>query len=211
MALRRCCALILLALALDVRAARAQCTYSLSSTSASVPSTANTGSLSVVTGTSCTWTAVSNVGWVSITGGATGIAIGTVTYSVAANTTGAARSGTLTIAGKTFTINQAANSCTYTLSATSASVVAIANTGSLSVSTGTSCAWTSTSNVAWVSITAGATGTGIGIVSYSVLANTGASRTGTLTIAGKTFSITQAAGSGTGTAPQPPTNVRIIK
>jgi hypothetical protein len=75
-----------------------------------VPATASAGSLSVTTGSSCSWTAVSNVGWVTITAGASGTALGTVSYSVAANTTAAARSGTLTVAGQTVTINQAAGS-----------------------------------------------------------------------------------------------------
>ncbi len=207
--LRRCCALIVLALALDVRPVEAQCVYSLGTMSASVPSTANTGSLSIVTGTSCSWTAVSNVAWVAITAGATGTGISTVTYSVAANTTNSPRTGTLTIAGQTFTITQAANSCVYALGTTSASVPSAANTGSLAVTAGTSCSWTAVSNVGWVAITAGASGTGISTVTYSVAANTtGSGRTGTLTIAGQTFTITQAAG--TSQVPAAPKNLRIV-
>ncbi len=49
---------------------------------------------------------MSNVPWLTITAGATGLRNGTVTYSVAANTTGANRTGTLTIAGQTFTVTQ---------------------------------------------------------------------------------------------------------
>jgi hypothetical protein len=108
--LGRRCALIALAFALFARPVQAQCVYSLSTTNVSVPSTANTGSLSVTTGTACSWTATSNVSWVTITVGASGSGIGTVTYSVAVNTTGAARSGTLTVAGQTVTINQSAGS-----------------------------------------------------------------------------------------------------
>ena len=106
---RRCCALVALAFALSARPVQAQCVYSLSTTSVSVPSTVSTGSLSVTTGSACSWTAVSNVSWVTITAGASGTGPGTVSYSVAANT-GAARSGTLTIAGQTVTITQAAGS-----------------------------------------------------------------------------------------------------
>src|ERR671937_692124 len=176
MNVRRCCALIALALALHARPVQAQCVYSLSATSASVPSFASTNSLSVTTGTSCSWTAVSNVSWITIAGGASGTGIGTVTYSVAANPTGSARTGTLMVAGQTYTITQAGNSCVYSLSNTSDSVPSFATTNSLSVTTGTSCSWTAVSNVSWVTITAGA-------------------RTGTLTIAGQTYTITQAANS----------------
>jgi hypothetical protein len=133
-----------------------------------------------------------------------------VSYSVAANTTGAARSGTLTIAGQTVTINQSTSGCTYSVSTTSVSVPATASTGSLSVTTGSACSWTAVSNVSWVTITAGASGTGPGTVSYSVAANTGAARSGTLTIAGQTVTITQAAGSQS-QPPGAPTNVHIIR
>jgi hypothetical protein len=57
------------------------------------------------------------------------------------------------------------------------------------------------SNATFITVTAGASGTGSGTVSYSVAANTATtSRTGTLTIAGQTFTVTQAgaaAGGGT--------------
>jgi hypothetical protein len=66
------------------------------------------------------------------------------------------------------------------------------------------------SNVPWITITAGASGSGIGGVSYVVAANTGAARTGTLTVAGKTVTFSQAAGSG-GTPPVAPTNLRIVR
>ena len=54
------------------------------------------------------------------------------------------------------------------------------------------CAWTATSNAPWLTIAAGASGTGSGPVSYNVGANTGTARTGTLTIAGQTFTVNQA-------------------
>lgn len=53
-------------------------------------------------------------------------------------------------------------------------------------------AWTAASNDAWISITAGATGSGDGSVGYQVSPNAGAApRTGTLSIAGQTFTVWQ--------------------
>ncbi len=177
------------------------CTYSLSASSANVAATANTGSVNVIASASnCAWTAVSNVGWVSITGGANGAGNGPVNYSVQANA-GAARNGTLTIAGRTYTINQAAAavSCTFSLSAPSTNVGAAASSGSVNViASASNCAWTAASNVGWVSITGGSSGTGNGTVNYSVQTNAGAARSGTLTVAGQTFTINQAAASGGG-------------
>jgi len=54
----------------------------------------------------------------------------------------------------------------------------------------TSGAWTATSNATWLHTSA--SGTGNGLASLSFDANSGATRTGTLTIAGLTLSVTQA-------------------
>ena len=90
--------------------------------------------------------------------------------------------------------------CTYSINPTSASQPATAGTGSVSVSTSASCSWTAVSNASFLTITAGSSGTGNGTVSYSFTANTGTTaRTGTLTIAGLTFTVTQAGTTGGGT------------
>jgi M6 family metalloprotease-like protein len=59
--------------------------------------------------TRCAWTAVSNAPWITVTSGAAGRGSGTVRYTVAQNTSAAPRSGSITIAGKPFTVAQAAN------------------------------------------------------------------------------------------------------
>jgi uncharacterized protein (TIGR03437 family) len=82
------------------------CTFSLSSTGQVFGPAGGTGSVNVASTTGCSWTAVSNApSFITITGGANGSGSGAVTYNVAANP-GAARSGTLTIAGKTYTVTQ---------------------------------------------------------------------------------------------------------
>jgi hypothetical protein len=70
----------------------------------------NTGSVTVTKNLSatapCDWTAVSNNSFITIDSGASGSNNGTVNFTVAPNTTGAARVGTLTVAGRTVTITQ---------------------------------------------------------------------------------------------------------
>jgi hypothetical protein len=82
------------------------CTYAISPTTTSFAATAGTGSISVTAGTGCSWTTSESLSWVTITGGASGTGNGTVSYSVDANTSTTSRSGTMTIAGQTFTISQ---------------------------------------------------------------------------------------------------------
>ena len=58
----------------------------------------------------CNWTATvssSASSWITITSGASGSGNGTVTYAVAGNSSASSRTGTMTIAGQTFTVTQA--------------------------------------------------------------------------------------------------------
>ncbi len=92
-----------------------------------------------------------------------------------------------------YTLRYTGSSCSYSLSPSSQSLSQPAGSGSVTVTTQSGCAWTAASNAGWITVTSGASGTGNGTVNYSVTQNTGAkSRAGTLTIAGKTFNVTQA-------------------
>ena len=73
-------------------------------------------------GSGCAWTAASDSAWLDVTGGASGSANGTVSYSVDANPTTAQRIGRLTIAGKIFTFTQAGAACSYAVSPTTRTV-----------------------------------------------------------------------------------------
>ncbi|OGE88727.1 MAG: hypothetical protein A2722_02375 [Candidatus Doudnabacteria bacterium RIFCSPHIGHO2_01_FULL_50_11] len=169
----------------------ASCSNSISPTSRSHGAGAETGTVGVTAGAGCSWTASESLSWVSITAGSSGTGNGTVNYSVSSNS-GGARSGTITIASQTFTVNQAGAACSYSISPTSASVSSAAGSGSVSVTAGAGCAWTSTSNDSWITRTGGASGSGNGTVTYSYTSNGGSARTGTLTIADQTFSLSQA-------------------
>ena len=55
------------------------------------------------------------------------------------------------------------------------------------------CDWTVSNVPGWILTTSGSSGSGGGMVNYSVAANTGTSRIGTMTIAGQNIVVTQAA------------------
>jgi C1A family cysteine protease len=84
------------------------CGYVLSSSAANVAYSGGSKSLKVWARGTCAWTAVSNASWITITAGNTGPGNKTVQYKVAANGTTQSRTGTLTIAGKTYMVKQAA-------------------------------------------------------------------------------------------------------
>src|SRR4030095_258201 len=56
--------------------------------------------------TGCGWSAVANDAWITIPSGSSGSGNGTVTYSVVANLSTSPRTGTMSIAGQTFTVSQ---------------------------------------------------------------------------------------------------------
>jgi Viral BACON domain/Putative binding domain, N-terminal len=83
------------------------CVFAINPTSQSFGKNAATsGPIAVTTGATCSWTATANDSWITVTMGATGTGNGTVRFSITQNTTGVDRTGTLTIAGRTFTVDQ---------------------------------------------------------------------------------------------------------
>ncbi len=84
----------------------AACGYRISPASQSVSSSGGARTVSVSTTPGCAWTAVSNVSWVVITSNNSSEGSGTVSYSVAVNSSASSRTGKLTVAGQTLTIKQ---------------------------------------------------------------------------------------------------------
>ena len=177
------------------------CSIRLSHLSEAIGPGGGPSAVGVVASVACTWTAVSNVDWITITSAPSGTGTGTVLFSVAPSPGGIQRSGTLTIAGQTFTVVQTdPNGCFYTLSpSTGLPVPAIGGTGVIEVIAPFGCPWTAVSNSSFLRITGPSTGAGGGLVQYSLLANPGTPRTGTITIAGQTFSVAQESGTSTPT------------
>ena len=83
-------------------------------------------------------------------------------------------------------------SCTFSLSTGAATVGSGGGEGNVTITTQAGCAWVATSNTGWITIKAGASGSGPGSVTYSVAQNTDAnSRSAAVTIAGQSLTITQ--------------------
>jgi hypothetical protein len=107
-----------------------------------------------------------------------------------------ATNGTLTSAFSGVETFSTGAPCSFTLSATSVTVNGGGGTASITVTTGSTCAWTAVSNDSFITINSGASGTGTGTVTFTVAGSAGAARTGTLTIAGQTVTVSQGAGGG---------------
>ncbi len=95
--------------------------------------------------------------------------------------------------------------CSYSISPSTQMFNATAATGSFAVSTAATCQWTAASQSSWITVTAGASATGAGTVSYNVAVNPDTStRTGTILAAGWNFTVTQAAAAAPPPPPPPP-------
>ena len=170
------------------------CGISLQPPLVSMPAAGGGSSVAVTTNDGCAWTAASQAPWITITPPASGSGSGSKAFTVAANTSSIARSGTITIGGAALTVNQAGVPCVPSINPTSQSMAGPGGAGTpVAVTIATGCAWASTSNAPWLTITAGTNGIGNGTVGFHVAPNTLTSRTGTLTIAGRTFTVDQAA------------------
>ncbi|MGI8494555.1 MAG: BACON domain-containing protein, partial [Pyrinomonadaceae bacterium] len=83
--------------------------------------------------------------------------------------------------------------CTYSLASSNANFSAAASGGTFDMHAYTSCLWTITPQVDWITINLNQNANGSGTVGYSVAANTGAARTGTINAQGQIFTVNQAA------------------
>jgi hypothetical protein len=186
------------------------CTYALSSTTESVAAAGGSGVITVTAPSGCTWTATSSAPWLTVTAGSSGSGNGTVQYVAEGNTATSPRSASLTIAGQTVTVNQAAAvapACSFTVSPLTVEAPASGLLGNITLTASApECAWTASASPSWITLTGPSQGTGSGTIGFSVAENTSAaSRTGVVAIGGVNVAVTQA-----GAAPAPPTVTGVI-
>jgi hypothetical protein len=177
------------------------CAFALGGSSQQMPAAGGSGSVTVTAAGGCAWTASSQASWLSITEGSSGTGSGVVRFAASENA-GPPRSGTLLVGGRTFTVNQEGG-CAYSIAPEQQSVDAGGGMATVIVTAAAECAWTAAANVPWITVESGSTGSGSGRVQLSVAANPEGQRTGTATIAGRTFTVTQTTGCLYGISPDP--------
>lgn len=166
------------------------CEYTLEPTSAQIPGAGGTFTFNVVTGPGCTWTTTydpySFIGFV--TSGGTGP--GSVSYTVQPNNDGVTRSTEIRVNGRPFTINQDFLVCTYSIEPLSAHHSPDATEAQFMMNTPAGCPWLASYSHFWI-WTSTELKRGPGPVVYTLQPNNGADRSGSITVAGHTFGISQ--------------------
>ncbi|WP_421799068.1 BACON domain-containing protein [Haliscomenobacter sp.] len=172
-------------------------TFWVSPETYAAPATAGSFSFNVNASLFSTWTVNNNVSWLSVNQ-LSGFGNGTVTVTHTANV-GSIRTGVITISSgfesRTVTITQIGN--TAPVLSISPSTRSVGNAaGSFVASVTANVPWTASSNATWLSISP-STGTGNASVSLNHTANSGAERTGVVTLNGggasTSITVTQAA------------------
>jgi hypothetical protein len=95
------------------------------------------------------------------------------------------------LAGSPFSSEREFTYCGASINPSSVDAAQAGGTGTVGVSIDGWCSWTAFPNNAWITVTSGSPGNGNGTVGYSVAANTGPARSGTITIGGQTFTVNQ--------------------
>jgi len=94
-------------------ASLAQTGYSISLASANVTAFGGIGTVYVTVPSGSAWSAISATAWIRVYSGFNGTGSGSFGYSVSPNLTQSARTGSVTVGGQTFTINQGAGAAPF--------------------------------------------------------------------------------------------------
>jgi hypothetical protein len=173
--------------------AGSSCSYRLADLTRNVGRDPEEFSVTMAAPAGCTWAVSSDVRWITVADGGSGEGSGSFRLAVGGNTSGP-RSGTVRVATETFTVNQAAGTCTYGIRPTHYNAGRGPDDITIDVTADSGCAWTASTNAAWVTVDAGRSGSGNGTVRLLVQPNSGGERTAIVLIAGHTFTLHQEEG-----------------
>lgn len=168
------------------------CTYATGVTRVSVSAAGGRAEVPVVAPGGCEWAAATSAPWIAIVEGQAGSGNGTVVLQVEA-VAGPARTGALTVAGVSVTIEQGSG-CTYSTGVTALSATAAGGRFDIPVAAPQGCTWTAVSQIPWIEVASGSSGNGPATVSVSVAATDGPARSGTVIVAGVNVTVSQASG-----------------
>ncbi|HMJ90789.1 MAG TPA: BACON domain-containing carbohydrate-binding protein [Candidatus Acidoferrum sp.] len=138
----------------------------------------------------CSWFVINTNNWITISN-SSGTNDGFFIYTLATNASSISRTGTVTVWNHTFLVVQTGTPCKGSISPSSSTPGAEAETRVVDVTTPFGCPWSVTNNVSWITVVP-MKGTNNGPVDVQIAANSDSvGRTGTVTIAGDTYTVKQ--------------------
>ncbi|HWQ32611.1 MAG TPA: SBBP repeat-containing protein [Blastocatellia bacterium] len=169
------------------------CSFVLTVSGTQFVATGGSGTVQIAAASDCAWQAASNSPFITLGATTSGSGNGTVSFTLAENTSSLSRTGTLTVAGQTVTITQAGVPCNFVIAPDRTSFTSAGGTGMIEITAPAGCTWQAvTDNPALINLTGNRSGNGNGKISFLVSPNAaGTLRTGTITIAGQKITIIQ--------------------
>lgn len=168
---------------------QAPCVFSLAPESKSFGDQGGRGDVQISTTSGCDWTAASNASWIMLTGNTRGNGSGVVAYAIANNNGSAQRSGTATIAGRTFAVTQSGeggspepSNCEYSVTPVALARCMPGGRATASLTTQANCSWTVTTSASWLSLPNGKSGKGSGNIAIAYSDNYDAPREGVVMV-----------------------------
>lgn len=157
-----------------------------------VPASGSDVSVAVTAARDCTWTAASDAPWIAVNP-ASGQGSGTVAVTVAANARPSPRSASVAVNDSRVTIAQDAAPCRFELASPGARVDAEGGRASVDVTTIDGCQWRASSAADWVRVLT-PSGESSGTVELDVSRNGGPERSATVSVADRSFVVSQDSG-----------------
>jgi hypothetical protein len=173
---------------------QSSCGIAVTPPTVTAPSSGFTTYALVRAGQSCSWNASTSTSWISFPEGTAGSGTNWVTFVIASNPGSSTRTGSVNVSGQVVSVIQN-GACTISVGPTTVAAPTAGGVQSVNVTTGASCGWSVSSQAGWITINSGSTsGSGNASVSFTVAANPGAARSGTIRVSGITVTINQAGG-----------------
>ncbi|HKQ04900.1 MAG TPA: M14 family zinc carboxypeptidase [Blastocatellia bacterium] len=171
------------------------CGTTLSPPSAGFEARGGAGVFQLTGSENCPWSLTGSDSWIAVTSTAAGIGNTAVNFEVRENFAEQPRTGSITVGGQVFTVNQAGLSqggCAISFTPGNQVVSPGGGDGSINITATINCLWTAKSKVDWITVTSSPSGFGSGAVSFQVAANpSSVTRKGAIVIAGQRFVVKQ--------------------
>jgi hypothetical protein len=181
-----------------------KCEVSVTNDTPELPAAGGSGTVTVNTSRDCSWSASADASWISLST-RSGQGAATLNYSAVANPSGTPRRGRLVVAQEMVEVSQAAAACRYDLSPSTVNFDEKSHDASVRLTATDGCSWSVRSDASWIGDASPASGTGSATITFTVAANTGPTRGGSLTVGNATVRVNQGAAASPSPAPGPPT------
>ena len=171
------------------------CGVTLPALSAGFDVSGGAGVINLNSPDTCSWSLASNDSWIVVTSAAAGSGNAAVNFEVRENFAQQPRTGSVTVGGQVFTVNQAGTvqgGCAISFTPANQVVSPSGANGAINITAAADCLWTVTSRASWITITSSPSGFGSATVSFQAAPNPlSTTRKGVLMVAGQRFVVKQ--------------------